>query len=90
MAVVCFQFVLVCGNYIIVNGNVLMLPRELFDCVPIEPDTKFKPVRMSAATHGNVHQQQMKVTDWEMYLRIAHVLLNLIFIYTRYFVLCSI
>jgi len=90
MAVVCFQFVLVCGSYIIVNGNVLMLPRELFDCVPIEPNTKFKLVRMSAATRDNVHQHQMKVTDWEMYLRVAYVVLNLIFIYTLYFVLCSI
>jgi hypothetical protein len=68
MAVVCFQFVLVCGNYVIVNGNVLMLPRELFDCVPIEPDTKFKLVRMSAATRGIVHQHQMKVTGKCIYV----------------------
>lgn len=90
MAVVCFQFVLVCRNYIIVNGNVLILPCELFDRVPIEPDTKFKLVRMSAATRDNGHQHQMKVTDWEMYLRVTHVLLNFIFIYTRYFVSCSV
>jgi len=44
-----------------VNGNVLVLPRELFDCVPTEPDTKFKLVRMSDATRGNDHQHQMKV-----------------------------
>ena len=67
-----------------------MLPRELFDCVPTEPDTKFKLVRMSAATRGNGHQHHMKVTDWEMYLRVAHVLLNLIFVYKRYFVLCNV
>jgi hypothetical protein len=67
-----------------------MLLRELFDCVPIEPDTKFKLVRMSAATRGNGHQHQIKVTDLEMYLRVAQVLLNLIFIFTRYFVSCSV
>jgi hypothetical protein len=61
MTVVCFQFVLVCDNYIIVIGSVLMLPLELFDCVQTEPDTKFKLVRMSAATRGNDHQHQMKV-----------------------------
>jgi len=90
MAVVYFQFVLVCGNYIIVNGNVLMPPRELFDRVPIEPDTKFKLATISAATCGNGHQHRMKVTDWEMYLRVTHVLLNLIFVYTHYFVSCSV
>ena len=90
MAVICFQFVLVCGNYIIVNGNVLMLPCELFDRVPVEPDTKFKLVRMSAATRGNGHRHQMKVTDWEVYLRVTCVLLNLILIHTRYFVSCSV
>jgi hypothetical protein len=50
MEVVCFQFGLVCGNYIIVSGNVLMLPRELFDSVPIEPDTKFKLARICCNT----------------------------------------
>jgi len=74
----------------IVNGNVLMLHSELFDCVPTEPDNKFNLVRMSASTCGNGHQLQMKVTDWEMYLRVTHVLLNFIFIYTRYFVSCSV
>jgi hypothetical protein len=44
-------------------------------------------MRMSAATRGNGHRHQMKVTDWEMYLRVTHVLLNLIVIYTRYFVM---
>jgi hypothetical protein len=68
----------------------LMLPCELFDRVPIEPDTDCKLVRMSAATRGNGHQHQMKVTDWEMYLRVTHVLPNLIFIYTRIFVTCSV
>ena len=81
--------IIVATGYI-VNGNVLMLHRELFDCVPTEPDTKFNLVGMIAATCGNGHRHQMKVTDWEMYLHVTHVLLNLIFIYTHYFVSCSV
>lgn len=65
----------------------LMLRRELFDCVLIELDAKIKLVRMNAPTRASSQHHQMKVSDWELYLHLSVVLLYLVFIYALFGVL---